>query len=173
MGGVCSTAPLEIADESSGDIYDAEGRMKGQMSSTGGLCILLHQANLRDDFRTFVSTEWVPSEKNSNFKSYSQTNPRKIALNCVDFWTDVQDFTNMKASGFQEYRASHVYEKYIMHGCSHPVRALFCIKLSIFIDLNAELTACYYAAPNITLGDLIGSFNYKHYRRMHRCTLEH
>lgn len=110
-----------------------------KVGSTGGLQILLLQQCLRDNFRGFISSQWIPSENNSDFQYYPQTNPRKVALSCVDFLSDAQDFTSLRPSAFHEYRAYHIYEKYIVHGCMFPVPlsmntkddctdALFCSK---------------------------------------------
>ena len=126
MGAVCSTSNSTVSLQSERRGSDEESLgIVGTVTSTGGLQILLQQSHLRDSFRKFVSTQWSPSDRNSDFQGYSQTNPRKISLNCVDFWTDAQDFSCMQPSPYQEYRANHIYEKYIMHGCNHPVRALF------------------------------------------------
>jgi hypothetical protein len=145
MGAICSVSNDRVGSRSSNDgpKDDSEYNDNGadlsesrighsSVASTGGLQILLQQVHLRDSFRKFVSTQWNPSEKNSDFRNYVQTNPRKIALNCIDFWTDAQDFSFMAPSAYQGYRAYHLYEKYIMHGCSHPVR----YEISFFLTLS-------------------------------------
>ncbi len=106
------------SDEDS--VTSQEGRV-GSGTSTGGLQILLQQPFLRANFRGFVSSQWTPSENNSNFTNYAQTNPRKIALNCIDFWTDAQDLSYLSESSFASFRAYYIYEKYIVHACNHPV----------------------------------------------------
>jgi hypothetical protein len=46
---------------------------------------------------------------------------RVIAMNCVDFLADVQDFAHIQKSAFRSYRACHLFEKYIMHGAIRQV----------------------------------------------------
>lgn len=137
------------SDENS--ITSQESR-NGAVTSTGGLQILLQQPFLRENFRGFVSSQWIPSDLNNNFASYSQTNPRKIALNCIDFWTDSQDLSSLTASPFHSFRTYHIYEKYIMHGCGYPVPlstntiddcsdAIFCVNGALDPNLFAAAEA--------------------------------
>ena len=100
----------------------APGRQKDEevtpteYPSTGGLQILLQQTFLRESFRSFVKTTWVPVFSSDTTPLY-RSSARSWALNCVDFLTDVRDFNLMQVnSGFQSYRAQHIFEKYIMHG---------------------------------------------------------
>ena len=92
------------------------------VASTAGLQMLLQQQFLRERFRDFVSAHWVPANDNNDFSSFSACDPRLIALNCIEFWTDVQDFSFIEHSPFQQYRACYIYEKYIMHGAANLVR---------------------------------------------------
>ena len=93
-----------------------EERTPTEYPSTGGLQILLQQNFLRESFRSFVKQTWTPtvsSDTMTNFKNNAQT----IALNCIDFLTDVRDYNLMTTNSlFQSYRANHIFEKYIMHG---------------------------------------------------------
>jgi hypothetical protein len=118
-GGVSSKILVEDNEHEISETKDPNP-VDLRSSSTGGLQILLQQQVLRDGFRAFVSLHWIPSQNNADFQHYAQTNPRKVALSCVDFWTDAQDFGCLAASAFHEYRAYHIYEKYIVHGCPHP-----------------------------------------------------
>jgi hypothetical protein len=92
MGSASSAVSngLNDSNDKSDDSWDnqLEGALKGvgTVTSTGGLQILLQQSHLRNNFRNFISMKWSPSETNNDFKSYSQNNPRKISLNCIDFW---------------------------------------------------------------------------------------
>ena len=142
MGIVCSITSGRIGDSNDTkalhegfDVHErgtelSKSRLgSSSVASTGGLQILLQQVHLRDSFRKFVSTQWNPTAENSDFRNYVQTNPRKISLNCIDFWTDAQDFSFTVPSAYQGYRAYHLYEKYIMHGCSHPVSTPYPISL--------------------------------------------
>lgn len=88
--------------------------------STSGLIIILEQEFLFKKFRKFVNETWVPAnylETSSYYKFQAKT----IALNCIDFYTDVRDFSRIPPSGFQSFRACHIYEKYIMHGAVRQV----------------------------------------------------
>ena len=93
----------------------------GCLSSSGGLQLLLEQNELRENLKDFILTKWVPCMSDEEFQKYVQISPRTLALNCIDFWADVQDFLRIEPSLFQLFRAYHLFEKYIMHGASHLV----------------------------------------------------
>jgi hypothetical protein len=91
--------------------------------STGGLQILLQQTFLRESFRGFVKQTWVPALQQ---ESQSSEGVRSLALNSLDFLTDVRDFNMMQNNSlFQSYRAGHIFEKYIMHGAAQQVSSPF------------------------------------------------
>jgi hypothetical protein len=83
--------------------------------------MLLEQEYLRESLRDFISTQWKPSISDDDFQKYVQISPSTLAMNCIDFWTDVQDFTAIESSLFQSFRACHIFERYIVHGASHLV----------------------------------------------------
>ena len=120
-----SSIKRKVSDE------DPENR-PANVASTAGLQMLLQQQFLRDRFRDFVSVHWIPANDNNDFSGFSSCDPRLIALNCIEFWTDVQDFSFIEHSPFQQYRACYIYEKYIMHGAAHLVSivCLFCFENS-------------------------------------------
>ena len=90
--------------------------------STGGLQILMQQAFLRESFRSFVKQNWIPALHN---EALNNEGVRALALNSLDFLTDVRDFNMMQNNSlFQSYRACHIFEKYIMHGAVQQVRPL-------------------------------------------------
>lgn len=94
---------------------------------TGGLQLILEQAFLRANFRSFVENTWIPSNNDNSVFYLSEA--KNISINCIDFWTDIKDFTAIKQCSFQKYRACHIYEKYVMHGESSRSRALLCCQL--------------------------------------------
>ena len=102
---------------------DSKGNFdeKGSLTSTAGLQLLLEQEYLRENLRDFISTQWTPCLSDDDFQKYVQISPRTLAMNCVDFWTDIQDYAKIKPSLFQSFRAHHIYERYIVHGASHLV----------------------------------------------------
>jgi hypothetical protein len=107
--------------------------------STGGLQLQLQQDKLRDNFRLFVYLHWSPSFRGSS--TYFKSNAKAIAINCLDFWIDVKDFSKIKSSSFQIYRACFIFEKYLMHGA---VKQVF---TDIFIQcplLTSSLDPCQY-----------------------------
>jgi len=74
------------------------------VAGTGGLVLVLNQAFLRESFRQFVSSAWVPStgsDMNANFSSSART----IGLNFIDFWIDVKDYSGIPRSAFRSFRA--------------------------------------------------------------------
>lgn len=94
---------------------------QSSLTSTAGLQLLLEQEFLRENLRDFISTQWTPNLSDEDFQKYVQISPRTLAMNCVDFWTDIQDYAKIKPSLFQSFRAHHIYERYIVHGASHLV----------------------------------------------------
>ena len=78
-GGVSSKILVEDNEHEISETKDPNP-VDLRSSSTGGLQILLQQQVLRDGFRAFVSLHWIPSQNNSDFQHYAQTNPRKVAL---------------------------------------------------------------------------------------------
>ena len=110
-----------VACETAGPSKELESDLLGTLSSAGGLQLLLEQSELRENLRDFISTQWIPCMSDEEFQKYVQISPRTLALNCIDFWADVQDFLKIDPSLFQLFRACHLFEKYIVHGASHLV----------------------------------------------------
>ena len=110
-----------VREEKAASSINLESDLGTTLSSAGGLQLLLEQNELRENLRDFISTQWVPCMSEEEFQKYVQISPRTLALNCIDFWADVQDFLNIRPSLFQLYRAYHLFEKYIVHGASHLV----------------------------------------------------
>ena len=123
--GVCASSRVAaVSDSATSNRLTDNGTSTHIMSdvpSSGGLQILLLQEYLRRSFRDFISLSWTPSLCEDEINKYIQISPRTLGLNCVDFWTDVQDYISIRSGHFQFYRASHIYEKYIMHGASHAI----------------------------------------------------
>jgi hypothetical protein len=106
--------------------------------STGGLQILMQQAFLRESFRSFVKQSWIPALHN---EAQSNEGVRALALNSLDFLTDVRDFNMMQNNSlFQSYRACHIFEKYIMHGSVQQVISLYLNALHRKRDQNPNTT---------------------------------
>ncbi len=104
------------------------------LRSAGGLQLLLEQTELRENLQDFISTKWIPCMSDEEFQKYVQISPRTLALNCIDFWADVQDFLKIEPSLFQLFRAFHLYEKYIVHGASHLVSKSSKQKMSCMVN---------------------------------------
>ena len=111
---------------------------RSSLTSTAALQLLLEQEYLRENLRDFVSTQWEPSLSDEDFQKYVQLSPRTLAMNCVDFWTDIQDYSMIKPSLFQSFRANHIYERYVVHGASHLVSNIImlqnCFALIFFFE---------------------------------------
>jgi hypothetical protein len=93
------------------------------LQSTGGLQFLLQQTHLRNHFRGFVVTTWVPKGQESS--SYFRSTVRVLAINCLNFWVDVWDYIKLKTSSFRTYRATVIFERYLMHGALMQVWHFF------------------------------------------------
>ncbi len=118
-------------DESKRNLED-----KASLTSTAGLQLLLEQGYLRENLRDFISTQWTPSLSDEDFQKYVQISPRTLAMNCVDFWTDIQDYVTIKPSVFQSFRAHHIYERYVVHGASHLVSIIDDIASKKTVEAN-------------------------------------
>lgn len=126
MGAICSCGAALVADANAAGskkqkpLSDDERTPTG-IPSTGGLQILLQQSFLRESFRSFVKQTWSPLLSNDS-TPYFRSHARTLALNCIDFLTDVRDLHLMHNNSlFQSYRACHIFEKYLMHGATQQV----------------------------------------------------
>jgi len=110
-------------------------RTPTEYPTTGGLQIVMRNDFLRQAFRSFVKTTWNPVFSADTSAAF-RNNARSWALNCIDFLTDVRDFSLLRHNSvFQSYRALHIFEKYIAHGAVLQVGALFspsCLRLAYY-----------------------------------------
>ena len=110
-------------------------RTPTEYPTTGGLQIVMRNDFLRQAFRSFVKTTWNPVFSADTSAAF-RNNARSWALNCIDFLTDVRDFSLLRHNSvFQSYRALHIFEKYIAHGAVLQVRLLFspsCLRLAYY-----------------------------------------
>jgi len=98
--------------------YD-EPILKEKLPSSSHLLLILQQQYLRASFIRFVEEKWIPPVNKDDplNKNYSRE-AKTIALNFIEFWLDCKDFSLICTSNFKNYRASHIFEKYLMHGAS-------------------------------------------------------
>lgn len=127
MGGICSSTNMSNNPFNHNKYvkYD-ESILKEKLPSSSHLLLLLQQQYLRATFIKFIEEKWIPpiykdDPLNKNYSREAKT----IALNFIEFWLDCKDFSLICKSNFKNYRACHIFEKYLMHGASKllPVSA--------------------------------------------------
>ena len=95
------------------------------LPTSNGLEFVLGQNFLRESFRSFCLCNYV-----TDFKVLKLSAGACIAVNCIDFWADVDDFRKINPSSFRDFRVLHIFEKYLMHGAIFKASHIFLISVN-------------------------------------------
>lgn len=111
------------------------------LPTTVGLECMLKQSHLREIMRQFCDDSWnklstllpeaVPTmsgfEKCENMSAEmccTSTQSKTVAINCIDFWADVEDLKRIPTSRFKFYRIAAIVQEYVMYGATKKARMI-------------------------------------------------
>jgi hypothetical protein len=109
------------------------------LPTTVGLEGMLRQNHVRDKMRQFCEDSWdkistilpeaMPCISGYNRYSCRHTTEvcstsclaRHVAINCINFWADIEDLKQIPRSSFKNYRIVEIIQKYVTYGAAKKV----------------------------------------------------